>query len=55
MSYHVERLSGGISDEMKAHYDGLNVEGYFLWKLQMDVQEFIRSEINKLGLNIETE
>lgn len=33
----------------------LNLEGYYLWDLQMFVQDFIRKEIKKLGLAIDVE
>lgn len=55
--YYVEGLQGtqGMTDEMKAHFKGLDIEGYFAWQLQMFVQEFIQKEIKKLGLDITTE
>ena len=55
--YYVEGLQGtqGMTDEMKAHFKGLDIEGYFVWQLQMFVQEFIQKEIKKLGLDITTE
>lgn len=53
--YYVEGLHGtqGMTDEMKEHFKGLDIEGYFIWQLQMYVQEFIQKEIKKLGLDIE--
>ena len=55
--YYVEGLHGtrGMTDEMKEHFKGLDIEGYFVWQLQMYVQEFIQKEIRKLGLDITTE
>ncbi len=54
--YYVESLKGtrNRSAEMAQHFQGMNVEGYFLWELQMFVQDFIQKEINKLGFEIET-
>lgn len=54
--YYVEGLQGahGMTDEMKEHFKGLDIENYFIWQLQMFVQEFIQKEIKKLGLDIET-
>ena len=43
-----------MTDEMKEHFKGLDIENYFIWQLQMFVQEFIQKEIKKLGLDIET-
>ena len=55
--YYVEGLQGteNMPDKMKEQFKGLNLEGYFIWQLQMYVQEFIQKEINKLGLNLTTE
>ena len=56
--YYVEELRGtqGMTYEMKEqHFHGLKIEGYFIWQLQMFVQECIRKEIVKLGLDITTE
>lgn len=55
--YYVEGLQGtqGMTDEMKVHFKGLDIEGYFVWQLQMFVQEFIQKEIKKLGLDIAAE
>lgn len=55
--YYVEglRSAHGMTDEMKEHFRGLDIEGYFIWQLQMFVQEFIQKEITKLGLDIKTE
>lgn len=55
--YYVEGLKGtqGMSEKMKEQFKGLDVEGYFIWQLQIYVQEFIQKEINKLGLNLTTE
>ena len=55
--YQAEGLQGihGMSEEKKEHFRGLDIEGYFIWQLQMYVQEFIQKEITKLGLNIQTE
>ena len=53
--YYVDGLRGGIPEYMQEHYakHGLNIEGYFIWQLQMYVQDFIHKEITKLGLDIE--
>ena len=55
--YYIEGLKGTqtMTDEMKEHFRGLDLEGYFIWQLQGFVQEFIRKEITKLGLNIVVE
>ena len=57
LHYYVEGLQGtqGMTDKMKEHFKGLDIEGYFVWQLQMFVQEFIQKEIKKLGLDITTE
>ena len=57
LHFYVENLktTENMDDEMKARFSGLNVEDYFVWKLQMLVQEFALKEINKLGLNIVSE
>ena len=44
-----------MDDEMKERFKGMNVKDYFVWKLQMLVQEFALKEINNLGLNIASE
>lgn len=41
--------------EINEELQGLNLEGYFIWELQMFVQDFILKEIKKLGLRIESE
>lgn len=55
--YYVEGLktTPDMSDKMKEQFEGLNLEGYFIWQLQMYVQDFIQKEINKLGLDLTTE
>ena len=57
LHYYVEGLQGtqDMTDEMREHFKGLDIEGYFVWQLQMFVQEFIQKEIKKLGLDITTE
>ena len=57
LHFYVENLktAEAMDDEMKERFKGLNVEDYFVWKLQMLVQEFALKEINKLGLNIVSE
>ncbi|MCD7723961.1 MAG: helix-turn-helix domain-containing protein [Clostridiales bacterium] len=54
--YYTEGLKGTqvMTDEMKKQFRGIDLEGYLMWQLQIFVQEFIRKEITKLGLNIET-
>lgn len=40
--YYIEGIKGTReSDKMKEHFKGLDIEGYFLWELQMYVQEFV--------------
>ncbi len=34
--------------------EGLNVEGYFIWDLQIFIQDFILRELNKRDLNLES-
>lgn len=55
--YYVEGLDGArsMTEERKVHFRGLDIEGYFVWQLQMYVQEFIQKEITKLGLDIKME
>ncbi len=55
--YYIEGLKGTqtMTDEIKEHFRGLDLEGYFIWQLQGFVQEFIRKEITKLGLDIDVE
>lgn len=55
--YYVEGLRGtrNMTDEMKEHFKGLDIEGYFVWQLQMYVQEFIQKEIKKLRPDIKAE
>jgi len=56
MAEQVERLRDEFSSgTIKKKYKDLNVEGYFIWKLQMDVEEFIKDELNKLGLDLKIE
>ena len=43
----------GMTEEEKERFQGINAEGYLIWELQMFVQEFIRNEVNKLGLKID--
>lgn len=53
--YHYVEGLHGMTEEMKEQFHGLDIEGYFIWQLQMFVQEFIQNEIKKLGLDITTE
>lgn len=55
--YSVESLKSAQAarERMQKAYEGLNIEGYFTWQMQMDIQEFIQKEIQKLGLNAEPE
>ncbi len=57
LHYYVDNLktTEAMDDEMKERFKGLNVEDYFVWKLQMLVQEFALKGINNLGLNIASE
>lgn len=57
LHFHIEGMGGaeGLPDEMKERFKGLNIEEYFVWQLQMFVQDFVLKEINKLGLDIEKE
>ena len=56
LNHRIKILGGGegISEETKAQFQGLNIEGYFIWELKMFVEEFIRNELNKIGMRIET-
>ena len=47
--------SQGMTDAMKDHFKELDIEGYFVWQLQMYVQEFVQKEVKKLGLDISME
>ena len=53
--YYIEGLqtTQDMKERMEKQFEGLNIEGYFVWQIQMYVQEFIRKEIVKLGLDIE--
>ena len=55
--YYVDGLQGahGMTNEMKEHFKRLDIANYFVWQLQMFVQEFIQKELKKLGLDIRTE
>lgn len=55
--YYVEGLqkTQNMKDEMNEHFKRLDIERYFVWQLQMFVQEFIQKEIKKLGLDITAE
>lgn len=57
--YNVESIKSfdAMTNEMKAKIQnmGFDVESYFMWQLQMFVQDFIQKEIKKLGVNIESE
>lgn len=44
-----------MTEEQRKALSGMNLEGYYLWDLQMFVQEFIQREITKLGLDIKIE
>lgn len=57
LHFHVENLHEVQENREKVQkkYKGLNIEGYFNWSLQTEVQEFIRKELVKLGLQIEAE
>ena len=49
------KIAQATKESIQKAYKGLNLEGYFIWHLQMDVQEFIQKEIKKLGLIMEIE
>lgn len=55
VQYYIDNLQNiqDMPEEAKKRFQGLNVEGYYIWSLQMFIQEFIRKEINKLGLKID--
>lgn len=55
--YSVESLktAQAAKERMQKAYEGLNIEGYFTWQMQMDIQEFIQKEIQRLGLDSEPE
>lgn len=41
------------SDKDKQNTGNLNLEGYYIWDMQMSTQEFIREQLAKNGLRIE--
>lgn len=55
--YSVESLktAKAARERMQKAYEGLNIEGYFTWQMQMDIQGFIQKEIQKLGLDMKAE
>lgn len=54
LAHHVEQTRMAQSKADKAlKKAGLDIEGYFIWQLQMFVEEFIRKELIKYGLKIE--
>lgn len=54
LAHHVKQLRMAQSKADKAlKKTGLDIEGYFIWQLQMFVEEFIRNELVKYGLKIE--
>lgn len=57
LHYYIEGLGGNapVPEEMKEHFKGLDIEGYFVWQIQTYVQEFIRKELVKQGLEIVAE
>lgn len=57
LHYYIEKLGGDdpAPDEMKEHFKGLDIENYFVWQIQTYVQEFIRKELVKQGLEIMAE
>ena len=52
LDYHIDNLRNVRENKeaVSKQHPGLNVEGYFTWSLQMEIQEFIQNEIIKLGL-----
>lgn len=54
LSHHVKQTRMAQSKAIKGQEEsGLDIEGYFIWQLQMFVEEFIRNELMKYGLKIE--
>lgn len=42
-----------MTPEQKHGMENMNVEGYYIWDMQMYIQEFIREQLMKNGLGIE--
>ena len=54
LAHHVKQTRMAQSNAIKGQEDsGLDIEGYYIWQLQMFVEEFIRNELIKYGLKIE--
>lgn len=54
LAHHVKQTRLAQSKAIKGQEEsGLDIEGYFIWQLQMFVEEFIRNELIKYGLKIE--
>lgn len=57
--YNVESVTGfdSMPNEMKEKVQGMGFDlgNYFVWQLQTFVQDFVQKEIDKLGVDIETE
>ena len=49
------RGAANMTPEQKQGMDNLNVEGYYIWDMQMYIQEFIQEQLAKNGLEIENE
>lgn len=57
LHFYIERLGGDdpVSEEMKKHFKGLDIKGYFVWQIQTFVQEFLRKKLIKQGFEIVAE
>ncbi len=53
VSHKATNLKALMAPDAPKGPEGLNIEGYFLWDLQVFVQEFIRRELNKRDLGID--
>lgn len=42
-----------MTDEQRQALKGMDLEGYYIWDLQMFIQDFIQKELRKLGVSIE--
>jgi transcriptional regulator with XRE-family HTH domain len=51
----LKALMNQTEEEKRNRPRGINIEGYYIWDLQMYVQSFIHKELVKRGLQIEEE
>lgn len=53
-SFKTETLKAAMANGIdKSHMGNFDVEGYYIWELQMYIQEFIRKQLIKRGLGID--